>query len=527
MATNYPGSLDTSTQQPTIASSDEMDDSGKEHDVVHTNHSGAIIALETKLGTGDSNATANAVLMGTGSGTSAWDTSPTFKGAVTVGVDDTGHDVKFFGATSGKYMEWDESADQLNVVGSLNVTGNTQMTGTLTVGVDDTGHDVIFYGATTGTAWFWWDESANNLLLGPTSKLGLGTDATTPAASPLHVNNDNPVFTISDTADNYGEHDAQCTIHMAGRYYSGTANPLADAYSDVKLISFHDSTDGTGGAGLQIWTSATGGGGLTKKLEIDKAGSVLHVDGTVGAPAISFTSDPDTGMYRDGGDLCFSQDGQDAFRISGSRKFAFRDDAEANTISNRLVTMRSQTAGMTALLAWAEYDVSAANGTAGIFRLGDNGDTTNPDTGDYWLLFRRGNGYTVGSVRGTGSASVNFSTSSDQTMKNDLGDAGDVSSIIDAMKIHKFTWKDAKAHVGEQIGVFAQEVLEISGMPYGIATPAETRTEVVDTTTDEDGNEIDVEEDVYYPASIDYGKLVPLLVQEIKSLRQRVSTLEG
>ena len=64
MATNYPSSLDTSTQQPTIAASDEMDDSGKEHDVVHTNHSGAIIALETKLGTGDSNATTGAVLMG-------------------------------------------------------------------------------------------------------------------------------------------------------------------------------------------------------------------------------------------------------------------------------------------------------------------------------------------------------------------------------------------------------------------------------------------------------------------------------
>ncbi len=119
MATNYPGSLDSSTQQPTIAASDEMDDSGKEHDVVHTNHSGAIIALETKLGTGDSNAVADAVLMGTGSGTSAWDTSPTFKGAVTVGVDDTGHDVKFFGATSGKYFEWDESADMVKLHGSL------------------------------------------------------------------------------------------------------------------------------------------------------------------------------------------------------------------------------------------------------------------------------------------------------------------------------------------------------------------------------------------------------------------------
>ena len=32
---------------------------------------------------------------------------------LTVGVDDTGHDVKFFGATSGRYLLWDESEDQL------------------------------------------------------------------------------------------------------------------------------------------------------------------------------------------------------------------------------------------------------------------------------------------------------------------------------------------------------------------------------------------------------------------------------
>ena len=32
---------------------------------------------------------------------------------LTIGVDDTGHDVKFFGATAGSYMLWDESADAL------------------------------------------------------------------------------------------------------------------------------------------------------------------------------------------------------------------------------------------------------------------------------------------------------------------------------------------------------------------------------------------------------------------------------
>jgi hypothetical protein len=43
-------------------------------------------------------------------------------GTVQVGVDDTGHDVKFFGATSGQYMLWDESADELALVGDTKLS---------------------------------------------------------------------------------------------------------------------------------------------------------------------------------------------------------------------------------------------------------------------------------------------------------------------------------------------------------------------------------------------------------------------
>jgi len=49
----------------------------------------------------------------------------TFTGTVTVGVDDTGKDVKFFGATSGKYMLWDESADELIIVGDFSATSKS------------------------------------------------------------------------------------------------------------------------------------------------------------------------------------------------------------------------------------------------------------------------------------------------------------------------------------------------------------------------------------------------------------------
>ena len=42
---------------------------------------------------------------------------------LTVGVNDTGQDVKFFGATSGKYMMWDESGDDLIVYGAIGING--------------------------------------------------------------------------------------------------------------------------------------------------------------------------------------------------------------------------------------------------------------------------------------------------------------------------------------------------------------------------------------------------------------------
>jgi hypothetical protein len=91
---------------------------------------------------------------------------------VTVGVDDTGYDVKFFGATTGKSLLWDESAD------SLIVTGSTSLQGGLEVGIDDTGYDVKFFGATAG-AYMLWDESADTLeVSGTVVADGLTVDGT-------------------------------------------------------------------------------------------------------------------------------------------------------------------------------------------------------------------------------------------------------------------------------------------------------------------------------------------------------------
>jgi hypothetical protein len=46
----------------------------------------------------------------------------TMTGTLTVGANTDGHDVKFFGDTTGKYMLWDESADKLIVSGIVETT---------------------------------------------------------------------------------------------------------------------------------------------------------------------------------------------------------------------------------------------------------------------------------------------------------------------------------------------------------------------------------------------------------------------
>ena len=47
----------------------------------------------------------------------------TLSNTLTVGADDTGYDVKLFGATTGKYMLWDESEDRLEVAGTVKQDG--------------------------------------------------------------------------------------------------------------------------------------------------------------------------------------------------------------------------------------------------------------------------------------------------------------------------------------------------------------------------------------------------------------------
>ena len=153
MATSYPTSLDSSTEQPSPSSTTDLAAAGFEHDTVHGNHSGALIAVETKLGIGASNAasaTAGHVLTHSSGGATAWaatgdDTTKlplaggTLTGAVDMGTDGSGVDVTFHSATAGDNMLWDASAEKLVITGTDGQTalevadGDVSITDALTV----------------------------------------------------------------------------------------------------------------------------------------------------------------------------------------------------------------------------------------------------------------------------------------------------------------------------------------------------------------------------------------------------------
>jgi hypothetical protein len=227
-------------------------------------------------------------------------------GDVTIGVDDTGHDVQFFGATSGQHLLWDQSADELALVGDtklsfhdaaggenivassdghleinsattlditaptvdvnastkLNVDGATQLTGAVTVGVDDTGHDVKFFGATSG-AFMLYDQSADQLII-----QGASADATTSTGKLLLSTS----LTDINDGDVIGRIDFQAPLE-AGGTDAIVVGATIQAEADATFSGSVNSTD------LVFLTGDSGA--ATEKFRIDSTGVCTFADGAI------------------------------------------------------------------------------------------------------------------------------------------------------------------------------------------------------------------------------------------------------
>jgi hypothetical protein len=111
-----------------------------------------------------------------------------------------------------------------------------------------------------------------------------------------------------------------------------------------------------------------------------------------------------------------------------------------------------------------------------------------------------GSGQQVGSISITSSATT-FNTSSDQRLKENIADADDAGSKVDAIQVRKFDWIADGSH--QDYGMVAQELQTVA--PEAVSGDADS-------------------EDMM---GVDYSKLVPMMLKEIQSLRARVAQLEG
>ena len=273
-------------------------------------------------------------------------------GAVTVGVDDTGRDVKFFGATSGQFLLWDQSADELvlagdsklsfhdaaggeniiassdghleinagttlditaptvdvNVATTLNVDGVSRFVGEVKVGVDGTGNDVYFYGATAGQ-YVLWDQSADELALIGDTKLSFhdaagGENIIATSDGHLEVNAGTTLDITAPTVDinvgttlnvdgasqfnntiTVGENDTGYDVKFFGAT-SGAYMLWDEDVDDLILAGAANfSIDNTDDSSSTTTGSfhTDGGVGIAKKLYV---GTDLDVDGTANLDAV-------------------------------------------------------------------------------------------------------------------------------------------------------------------------------------------------------------------------------------------------
>jgi hypothetical protein len=376
---------------------------------------------------------------------------------LTVGVNDTGYDVKFFGATSGAYMLWDESADDLKLVGAagLTVAGNididgtanldvvdidgaTQADGTITVGADDTGYDVKFFGATSG-AYMLWDESADDLKL--------------VGAAGLTVAGDVDI----DGTTNLDAVDIDGNVQIDGTVTVG----VDDTGKDVKFFG------------------ATSG----KYLLWDESDDSLNVPDST---KIQLGTGADMDLYHDGTDSYIDSSSDLRIRTGGSDRIFMQSTGNVyNNLTSEPVN--------------AFWCVKSHNGKYSMATGGGGVDTTLP------MAFCKGDDTVVGSITTSGTTTA-FNTSSDYRLKENVVDLENATTRLKNLKPYRFNF------IGESPTLDGFQAHEVAG--------------VVPEAVHGDKDGVDASGNVIVQA-MDHSKLVPLLVATVQELEARIAALES
>ena len=288
----------------------------------------------------------------------------------------------------------------------VDIDGATQIDATVTVGVDDTGYDVKFFGATSG-AYMLWDESVDDLILAgasrvvvPDGQLVLGSTAVTSTAAELNLIDGGTARGTTAVAD------ADGLLHNDGGTMRMTSAATFKTYFQEGISTAYDDLT-TGDAAVNIATSAgnitidaqgndtdiilkgTDGGADTTFLTIDgsAAGEATFNAGIVIADAgnIGSASDKDAIAISSGGVVTMNQIPvlSAGLNVSGGTIAGTISTATQNSITTMtgLVSTGALNSG-TIATGFGNIDNGASNiTTGGLLKLDVDADA-NDVTGD-------------------------------------------------------------------------------------------------------------------------------------------------
>ena len=297
----------------------------------------------------------------------------------TVGADDQGYDVKFFGDTASAYMLWDTSADDLVLAGAagidlagdidvdgtanldaVDIDGAVQIDNTITVGADDQGYDIKFFGD-TASAYMLWDTSADDLVLAGAAGIDLAGDIDVDGTANLDNTDIDGTFAVDGTTISL---DATTSLNIDN---SNTSNgiTIGTATSGVPISIGHATSEVTINDNLTVTGTLT----LGSNAELTEA-ELEFLDGiTAGTAAASKAMVADANIDITGGRNITISGELDAatLDISGNADIDGTTNLDAVDIDGAVQLDSTFTVGVDD----TGYDVKFFGATSGAYMLWD------------------------------------------------------------------------------------------------------------------------------------------------------------
>ena len=287
----------------------------------------------------------------------------------------------------------------------------------------------------------------------------------------------------------FGEDGNELNIDASGNVGIGTDSPSEKLH--VRALTSPEVL-------VQAITanSANSGRFVVKEADAAGYGAGFRYDGDVNTASIfGIATNVETDVMtwsRTGATIQFKTVGSERARINSSGQLL------VNTTTG-VATGSLSNAQIETVAKANENAIATQMVTRGYSAFSSSGITSAGGDYHFYGYMINGSGSNVGSIRVNHNGVV-YNTTSDERLKENIQDTTHTVDIND-IQVRQFDWKDGGNH--ERYGFIAQELETV--YPEAVTRP-------------------DSDDEMM---SVDYSKLVPLLVKEIQTLKARIETLEN